>query len=38
MLKYCFQDGYTVICKGLSKHEKKIYENKHGKIVSITSI
>lgn len=38
MLKYYFQDGYTIICKGLSKHEKKIYIKEHGRIISITSI
>ena len=32
-VKFYFEDGYVIICRGMSKHERKIAESKHGKII-----
>lgn len=31
---FTFEDGYSVAVKGFSKHELKVEEAKHGKLVS----
>lgn len=33
MIKFYFEDGYIMIVKGMSRHEKKIAEKYHGKII-----
>lgn len=32
-IKFYFENGYVIICKGMSRHEKKVNESKYGKIV-----
>ena len=31
---FTFADGYSVAARGFSKHELKVEESKHGKLVS----
>lgn len=31
--EFIFSDGYSLFCRGMSKHELTIEERKHGKLV-----